>query len=240
MKRIAYVTDHHLDEAFPEQHGVDGWRNWKRVLEDISTQGITGIVIGGDIGEATARFFQSLAGYSWQLTPGNHDDYRQLKKYLPTQDGDRNNHFHIEEDASFRYLYLDTSSGALPEDQRYRLEEALDTEKQVIVFLHHPVLPVNTMVDKLYAQQNRETVKECLQQSKKPVTLFCGHYHMPDDQTAGKIRQFITPACSFQITPSAEEIIIDSSTFGYRIISFANGALETSLRLFEKESPRTN
>ena len=108
MKRLAYVTDLHLDEAFPAQHGVDAKQNWLRVLDDIRTENISHLVIGGDIGEASALpwFFSTLAGLSVQLTLGNHDQYAEVQKHvLLATNGPGELFYQTEDEAFSSFLY---------------------------------------------------------------------------------------------------------------------------------------
>jgi 3',5'-cyclic-AMP phosphodiesterase len=80
------------------------------------------------------------------------------------------------------------------------LRTELNTEKLVLLFLHHPVIAVDTPLDRLGAAlHDREQVKACLQECNKNVALFCGHYHMQDAVAEGVIRQLVTPAPSYQI-----------------------------------------
>jgi hypothetical protein len=167
---------------------------------------------------------------------GNHDSYNAVKPFLPTTAGDQGSLYWSEEDEAFRYLFLDTSPDHLSPAQLQWLRAAGETEKQLAVFLHHPVLAVNTRVDTLYPLQNRSAVKDCLLQSKKPVVLFCGHYHMPHEQTEGTLQQIITPACSFQIVDAADKLIINAGEFGYRVITFDQGRFETNLKFFKSDA----
>ena len=50
MKRIAFITDIHLDEDDPRKVGVDSYKNWELILKDVASRNIDGIVFGGDIG----------------------------------------------------------------------------------------------------------------------------------------------------------------------------------------------
>jgi hypothetical protein len=50
-KKIAYITDIHLDEQLPIDQGVDTRKNWEIILNDVSKKGIKEIIFGGDIGE---------------------------------------------------------------------------------------------------------------------------------------------------------------------------------------------
>lgn len=223
------------DEPFPVQHNVDAKRNWIELLTDLKKEGITSLVVGGDIGEASVHpwFFDTLKGFSFQLTLGNHDSYSDVVKQAPLTTLGSGEHYHADEDDAFKYIYLDSSSDSISRQQLQWLQEELKTEKNIALFIHHPVLPVDTKVDHKYPLQNREEVKACLIKSGREIAIFCGHYHLAHEQVVGRIRQFISPAASFQMLKSAEEIVIDGSRYGYCIIQFnRDGSVETEIKLF--------
>ena len=241
MRRIAYVTDLHFNEQFPARYKVDGKRNWLTTINDIQKEKISHIIIGGDIGDASAHpwFFNSLKAFSFQLTLGNHDHYNEVVKQTPLATSGNGEHYFFEEDEIFKYLFLDTSAESISQPQLQWLQAELITEKKVVLFLHHPVLPVATAVDQKYPLQNRADVMACLLKSGRAMTLFCGHYHLADEQTEGNIRQVISPAVSFQLPKSSSEVVVDGSAFGYRIIQFnRDGSLETSVKMFKSEAPQ--
>lgn len=102
-----------------------------------------------------------------------------------------------------------------------------------MLFVHHPVKGINTPIDRLFPLKNREKVKLILKNSSNVVTLFCCHYHMNDEIVEDKIRQIITQAASFQIAKSADELVIDNSKFGYRIIDIGIKNINPRLVNFE-------
>jgi Icc protein len=75
MKRIAYITDIHLNEDLDEKHQVDCNHQWELILQDVIARGINQIVFGGDIGAASAYpwFFETLKSYAIDFVLGNHD-----------------------------------------------------------------------------------------------------------------------------------------------------------------------
>ncbi|MHA7058185.1 metallophosphoesterase [Aquimarina sp. M1] len=83
IKRVAYITDIHLDEEFPKILGVDSRNNWKAILKDIDSKDITEIIYGGDIGKKSSNswFFDSLKKYNLSITLGNHDVFSEAIKY---------------------------------------------------------------------------------------------------------------------------------------------------------------
>lgn len=236
MKRIAYVTDLHLGEPFPDAQPGNAAASWQHLLEDIKKENITHLIIGGDIGETQHYlwFFETLKGFTVALTLGNHDQFDEVTKFFPGKAAGPGELYYREEDNLFTYLFLDSSSGSVSGEQLDWLSKQFGTTKQVLVFIHHPVLSTNTQMDKQYPLQNREAVKQCLLAGGKKITLFCGHYHMSDERSFDIIHQLITPAVSFQVEKIAERVVIDGSRFGYRIICLNEDSIDTTVKMFER------
>jgi 3',5'-cyclic-AMP phosphodiesterase len=233
MKRIAFITDVHLNEQFPIDNNVNSRKNLEMVLADISRQKITEIIFGGDIGEATAHdyFFEALKQFSLKLILGNHDKFDEVKKYFSVDDS-KNELYYKVEDENYLYLFLDTSLDEVSDNQLNWVQSELNN-KAIILFIHHPILPINTPVDKLYPLKNREQLTGILHKHKRNITVFCGHYHMNDEQEYENIKQFTTQSLSFQLVKNATEIEIDHKNFGYRIIEIGDDKIETQLINFE-------
>lgn len=235
-KTIAYITDIHLDESYLAEIGVDARTNWQHILADVKAKGIHSIIFGGDIGEmaANAWFFESLKEYDLQLTLGNHDTFAEVRKHVHKEAWkDKTEGYYSVEDSYFKYVFLDSSNNAISVTQRLWLQAETSTHKPLLLFVHHPFFPVDTPVDRTYPLQNREMLQQILQQRKAPATLFCGHYHMQDEQTIGAIKQYITPAASYQMVKEAAEIQTDNTWFGYRIIHLTENAVLSEVIRFE-------
>jgi 3',5'-cyclic-AMP phosphodiesterase len=234
MKRIAFLTDVHLDEQFPIDNNVNPAKNFEMVLADLSKQGITEIIFGGDIGEASAHnyFFNAIKHFSFKLILGNHDKYEQVKEHF-SDDFNKEELFYKVEEGNYLYLFLDTSLDEISNNQLQWLQSEFATNKKIILFIHHPVLSINTAVDKLYPLKNREQLRALLLSYEKNVTLFCGHYHMNDEQDLENIKQITTQALSFQLVKESDEIKVDTSNFGYRIIEIYEDKIETHLIHFK-------
>jgi 3',5'-cyclic-AMP phosphodiesterase len=231
---IAYITDIHLDETYVTQIGVDPRANWQRILDDVQARGIRSIIFGGDIGEPSAHawFFESLKGFNLQLTLGNHDTFAEVSKHFKRGEW-QEEAYYAYEDNEFKYLFLDTSANTISATQKKWLEGELTTPKHLLLFIHHPILAVDTPVDRAYPLQGREELQQHLLQRNAPTIIFCGHYHMLDEQTKGGIRQYITPAASYQIIKEATDIETNNSRFGYRIITLTGESVSTELITFE-------
>jgi 3',5'-cyclic AMP phosphodiesterase CpdA len=237
MKRIAFISDIHLNEQFPVDHGIDSKRNWERVLEDLKSKNIDDIIYGGDIGDHTAHqwFFETIKPFRLKLILGNHDHFQQVSNHFRAGN-DPDELYYQFEDTSHTYLFLDSSSGIISSKQLQWLTGELQTNKKILLFVHHPVIGINTPVDRLYPLKNREEVKLILKNSSNEVTLFCGHYHMNDEVIEDNIRQIITQASSYQIVKVADNLQIDHSRFGYRMIDVDSNHISTTCVNFESNT----
>ncbi len=235
MKTIAFITDIHLDEQLPIDNKVNPVKNFEIVLEDIKSRKINDVIYGGDIGEATAHkyFFEKLQNFSINLILGNHDKFEKVKEHF-IKDKDKEELYYKIEDEDYQYLFLDTSTNELSKIQLDWLQNELTEKKELILFIHHPILEIETPVDKIYPLKNREEIKTILLNFKNNVTLFCGHYHMNDELEFKNIKQYTTQAMSFQAKKNANEIQIDNSNFGYRIIEISKDKIETKLINFKQ------
>jgi 3',5'-cyclic-AMP phosphodiesterase len=253
-KVIAHVTDAHLGQKVlfgeeaalgkiaygnePEEHKD----NLKLVLEDLTKRGITEIIFGGDIGTTAANkwFFDLIGKYPFKLRMvlGNHDSFSEVcRHYSSDLFDDRSEMFYAYEDGYNKHIYLDSSSNAISNNQLLWLKQELNSEKNVLLFLHHPVLEINTPLDKAGAAlREREKLKNALLDSKKEIVIFCGHYHMNDEVVHRNIRQLSTPAVSYQISKTGTAITIDEQIFGYRLITIDNSEIHTDIVLLKKRA----
>ncbi|MGC6430925.1 MAG: metallophosphoesterase family protein [Jejuia sp.] len=233
MRKIAFITDTHFDEQFTLDALLDARKNWEIILDDLQSRKITELIIGGDIGNATSHkyFFESLKDYSFHLLLGNHDSFIKLSKFHNSKNTTEELYYSFE-DEYYRYIFLDTSSYKVSEKQLTWLTQELRTHKKILIFIHHPILEVKTIVDKNYPLKNRKQIKNILESIKKPVTVFCGHYHTNDEQIENNIRQIITQSASYQFEKNINHLNILNSEFGYRIIEIEQNNIRTKLVTF--------
>ena len=233
QKRIAHITDTHLDDPSALSRGIDPRKNLTDVLDAIAAHTIDEIVFTGDIGEPEALlwFFEKLEEYKpgFKLTLGNHDTFADAVVHFMHETEGVDELYYSQEDDFYKYLFLDSSSGTVSPAQLEWLSQHIATPKKIIAYIHHPILGVDTGVDAIYPLQNRYQVEQVLQQSRQQVTVFCGHYHMPDKRSSGKITQYITPAVSFQIKKFAPEIEVSTNLFAFRIITLTEHVVITQL-----------
>jgi 3',5'-cyclic-AMP phosphodiesterase len=230
MEKIAFVSDIHLEEQFPIENKVDSTSNWEKIIKDIKSRNIQKVIFGGDIGEPTAHrwFFETLKPFSVKLILGNHDNSDQISKYF-WEGYDSSELFYQLENDYYKFIFLDTSSDEISRRQMSWLQSELITPKKIVIFVHHPVFPIATPIEKMAPLKNREELKQILQNSSQEITLFCGHYHMNDEMTQDNISQITTQSSSFQLVKRDDEIKVDNSVFGYRIIDFTKENIFTEL-----------
>ncbi|HVG11372.1 MAG TPA: metallophosphoesterase [Flavisolibacter sp.] len=233
MKQVAFITDLHLNEPYPLGFEVTPEANLEVILQDLHRRNIGEIIFGGDIGDVSAHalLFERLAPYSLRVIPGNHDHIKDLARHFenyPTP----GQPYHSMEDEHFKQLFLDTSADRIDTQQLEWLTEQLQTAKNLILFLHHPVLPVNTTADKLFPLQNRDVLASLLLNQGREVNIFCGHYHMTDERSYQNINQFITLSSSFQLVKDASALEVDNTTFGYRLITLDGNKVSSEVITF--------
>ncbi len=237
-RKIAYITDIHLDEQFPKDHGVDAVQNWETILKDIDNKGIEEIIFGGDIGskESNKWFFSSLNKYKLLISLGNHDTYEETTKYFSVNEDIPNDElFYTSEDDYHKFIFLDTSSNGISPQQLDWLPNELNSTKKILLFIHHPVLAIPSEMDSIYPLKDRDKLKSVLLESGKEVSIFSGHYHFEDFHMDGNIKQYVTPSSSIQVEKIIGEVKFNPKVFGYRIIELESGNLNTQLVMFDKE-----
>jgi len=237
----AYITDSHLGQELQTGQGISyvsnpiaHTANLKRILDDVTARGIKEIVFGGDIGavEMNKYFFDTIAerGLSLWMVLGNHDTFAEVSKYFHEPAN------YSKEDDYFRYIILDTSDNKVDVDRMSWLQKKLRTNKEIILFVHHPVLPIHTPIENLGAAlKGREELKEILKSVPQKVTIFCGHYHMIDEVVDDNIHQYTSSAASYQIGKETADVVLDQHTFGYRIIDMEAGTITTEMVLFSTQ-----
>lgn len=249
-KAIAYVTDAHIGQRIVLGGKAESGKmhylsepeedkdNLELILEDIAERGITEVVFGGDIGtkDANKWLFNLMVkcGFKLRMVLGNHDTFSEVSEHYSSSDSDDELKYAYEE-GDFKYIYLDSSSNSIRDHQLSWLQQEMNTGKKVLLFLHHPVLEIDTPLDRAGAALNaREKIRAALMEAKRETVIFCGHYHMEDDAIDGNIRQLLTPAASYQIEKLSDEIAIGEQSFGYRLIEIDGSELSTEVVMFRK------
>ncbi|MEO9802438.1 MAG: metallophosphoesterase [Reichenbachiella sp.] len=236
--QTALITDLHAEEDFPLEYGVDAWKNWDILLKDIKKRNIKEIVFLGDIGSMNAhqRLFESMneLTFKYRLVLGNHDDFAEVTQTYQLEPISKKEAWYWSEESEvFKMIGLDTSTDAITQIQLDFLKREIQTGKDLILFIHHPVLQTNTIPQKEYPLEGADDIKEILLGHSGRVHIYCGHLHMDDVQTEANISQTITPASSLQLKKQSEKSEVDHIDFGYRILDFSNPILPSEVIWFK-------
>lgn len=235
MRRIAFITDTHLDEDYPAQHGVDARKNLQAILQDLAAKNIREIIFGGDIGAPSSNqwFFDRLKAFELKVVLGNHDQFSEASKHFhAVKSAGKDALYYTVEDKHFKQIFLDTSTERISEAQLNWFKQEIQTGKKLLIFIHHPVLETGTVVDKLYPLHGKQQLRYELLSIQNEATIFCGHCHTVDEQKQQNITQLMTLASSFQIDKNAADIKVDTGTYGYRILTLSGDNIQTEIITF--------
>ena len=223
------------DKMRYENEPAEHQSNLRIVLDDVARKGISEVIFGGDIGTAqsVAGFFELLAryGFATSVILGNHDTFAEVGKYWPHGAGGIDGKMCYARSAGYlKQLFLDTSDNSVGPAQLAWLARELEPACRVVLFIHHPVLDVHTPIERAGAAlRDREQLMALLTASACEIDVFCGHYHMDDERSEANVRQFVTPAVSYQIVKRAERIEVDTSEVAYRIIDIDGTDIRTEV-----------
>jgi 3',5'-cyclic-AMP phosphodiesterase len=240
---IAHLTDLHLDDFLARQSGVDTLANLNRLMGEIGKHDIDLLVVTGDLG--TEERFGELKAHladiavPWHIIPGNHDRVEELARG-GLIDPDRirgGEYYYSEEIRGLPFYFMDSRSENLgtAQLQWLRGKMASADERDIFLFIHHPVLDCGTAMDQRMALAGREKLAALLGETGRNVHLFCGHYHFNDYNEKGKIRQYVTPSNIMQIRGDGDKISIDSFDFGFRLIHIGEN-VQTEVIMLTPES----
>jgi len=252
---IAYFTDPHIGQKVAADADAAGSKmsytvnghehksNLDVVVSDITARGVTEAIFGGDVGtpQSNEWFFAQVKGKfaSFDLTLGNHDSIGRIAGHFDTGVSiAKDKYYHLRQSAHFDHVVLDTSSNAMDDAQLQWFAEVLgQSRRPLILFVHHPVLPVASSLDKSGASlQGRLELQRLLLESRRRIDIFCGHYHMSDLAKIDGVTQHLTFAVSYQIEKNALQLTLNHSAFGYRLITLDGDEVATDTILFNAQA----
>ncbi len=240
MKKLAHITDLHIDDFLAREFKIDARNNFENTLRLAHSRGISDVILTGDLGapEAHDWIFETIRSYGFDvhLALGNHDDRSGFQKFdfiktLMNEDG---LFFSLFIDGlEYKSIFLDSSSEEIGEKQlEWLRHQVTGSNEPLLVFIHHPILDCgNTIIDRLYPLRNRDTVRQVLIDAKRQISIFCGHCHYrnPEEIREGELRQFLTPSTVGQIQQTGEEIVPDNGYIAYREIWIQDKQLYTQV-----------
>lgn len=244
--RIIQITDLHLPAAGEDSAGIDSWKNLDLILKEAATYTPDLLVFTGDfcLNQSHAVIFQKFAerlnnlDMSMRFIPGNHDAPEHLQKFVIEKRGE-SNFYPREQRENYTFLYLNSSNAHLPEEEYEVLKKAcaVDSRIPLLVFMHHPPVKIGVPhMDRKYAFAEAEKFKNAVSKAKRPVHIFCGHYH---NQRTVFCENFIihsSPSTSFQVEDRTEGYAVMGYEAGMRVIDLFHSELRTFIRYISSDS----
>lgn len=242
--RIIQLTDLHIGREGQPAGNVDVRKNFTFLLSEVVNQQPDMLVLTGDLCLSTGdpdvytwiRHQLENLPFPWYAIPGNHDESVLLAKGLGCAD------LLVDQDLFYKLevpthllLFMDSSRGMVSPNQLTWLKETLrSSKKPVLLFIHHPVVPVHMpFMEQRYYLKNRDQVEHILIGYPFPVHLFCGHYHILRHSQKLNIHQYLTSSTYFQLDSFAPVFKIAHYRIGLRIIDFSADHLETQVLEYE-------
>ena len=197
---------------------------------------ITGDLIQDDSAAAYQRFRDMLLPLRMRMhcVPGNHD-VRDLM--LPVCSRPPFSYCAMEEVGEWMLMGIDScihgeAGGKVARSELERLTKTINatTARHVMVFLHHPPVPLGSAWLDTVGLKNGDQLLDTLQESGRVRMLLFGHVHQPYDAEHGGIRVVGTPSTCRQFEPGSDDFAVDDRPPAYRHIElFQDGSIETRL-----------
>jgi len=224
MKKIAQITDLHVDDYLAKGFQIDARKNFENALNLAQGRGISAVILTGDLGasESSDWLFELVRGhgFDFQIILGNHDhlaDFQHLDflKPLVKEDG----LYFSKMIENVECIFLDSSAAEIGKTQLDWLRQISKSKDPLFIFIHHPILDCgDTIADRLFPLKNRDEVRQVLVETGRDVSIFCGHYHYRNavETRESNLHQFLTPSIFGQIKQYGEEIEPDGGYIAYR------------------------
>lgn len=198
---------------------------------------VTGDIIQDDSEAAYDRFRDLLLPLKLRVhcVPGNHD-IRKLMKAVCVRPPF--SYCAWEEIDEWLLVGLDscvngTAGGEVSREELDRLGNIVMSSgaRHVLVYLHHPPIPMGSKWLDSVGLANGDEVLECLRTLGRVRALTFGHVHQEYDDVYEDIRILATPSTCAQFKPGSDEFAIDDKSPAYRRVELhPDGAVTTELQ----------
>lgn len=244
--RILQLTDMHLfGDPKTNLIGFNPYHSLQQVMFSVADSIIKKppslLALTGDISQdyslasykAAKEVFRNFP-YQIAATMGNHDHQSTFTDFFgdPTQDS--NKLFTLN---NWSILFLNSNwpghvGGQLAQTELDFLRKALTAlrKQHIIIFLHHPVLPVGShWLDKIMTN-NAAQFLEIIDQHHNIKAVICGHTHQETNILRLGVTYLSTPAISWQFAVQSYNFKLDTLMPGYRLIDLhEDGTFQTEV-----------
>ncbi len=241
--RVLHLTDLHLfADGESELRGTNTDRSLGRVLRHVADSPwhadstlVTGDLIQDDTRAAYERCRDKLAHLPAPITvcPGNHDVPSLMEAVFDDQPFQLGGQVDV---GNWRIVSLSTwveksAGGRLSDAELQRLADAVDTDRYVLVALHHPTVDLGSRWLDALKLANRDSFDEIIKSAPSVRCVLFGHAHQAYDATSDKVRYLCTPSTCRQFLPGSDAFATDEQPPAYRRLELqANGELSTSVQ----------
>lgn len=167
-------------------------------------------------------------------TMGNHDYPPTFTEFFGNPEQDINKLFTID---NWHILLLNSHwpehvGGQLAQIELDFLRRVLATslKQHIMIFLHHPVLPVGSHWLDNIMTSNAAQFLEIIDQYQNIKAVICGHIHQKTNISRRGVSYLSTPATSWQFAVGSYDFKLDTLMPGYRWIDlYKDGTFQTEV-----------
>jgi len=240
--KILQISDMHLF-ASPDQElvGVNTEESFLAVLELAKQESWPPdlIFLTGDLSQdgseaSYCRLIKHLSSLNipCYVLPGNHDTPDKLNHLFGTGSVLYQPIVHHKQ---WLFSFLDSETpgsegGTLKEAEVSQLRQEIERHpnKNVLICLHHQLIPVGSEWLDTMAVANPDTLLEVIRTHTNIAGLIHGHVHQDFEGTVEGRPIYATPSTCFQFTAKSKEFAVDNIAPGYRWLRLSpDGAIQT-------------
>lgn len=244
--RVLQITDMHL-VGDPNQNflGINPYNHFVAIIENAAqhkkADAANLLLLTGDISQdfSVASYKHALTmaeqlNIPYETIAGNHDDPNLLEHIMYPQQNNKQKSLTYD---TWQIILLNSHwpqhiSGRLNEQEMAFLQQELDKNrtKNIVIFLHHHVLPLDASWLDRYILMDAERLLSILAQQHNVKAVFSGHVHQEMQKLYQNIMFYTTPAVAWQFTPHSPQFRLDTTMPGYRIIDLqSDGTYDTKI-----------
>lgn len=243
---LLQITDQHLFcNTKTDFLGINTYHSFRAVIElmkkEIERQKPRLVIFTGDISQdGSSEPYQYVAAAMRQLAcdvawiPGNHDNLLYATPISEITSWPLKKSFSL---GDWQIILLNSHwskhiEGRLSADELWFLDQTLHSarEKQVIIFIHHHVVPIKCQWLDSTMLANAEEMLSILDSHKNIKAVFSGHIHQDNIQLRHQIQFISAPSTCIQFKKQTDHFMLDSVMPGFRRIELhADGILSTGV-----------
>ena len=247
--RVLQLSDLHLFQdqaAIMPGIGINTYDSLQHVMrlvdESVQQQTPSLMAITGDVSQdhsvasyqLTKQIFRHLT-FPIIATMGNHDDYAMFTQALNDPKDSAQKIVYL---GNWMILFVNSNwppyhvPGKLDDNELVFLNTALTagSDKHVIIFMHHHILPVHSAwIDKIGVTNAAEFLS-IIDQHHNIKAVVCGHVHQESYRERNQVQYYSTPSTSWQFLSNSDGYQLGSLMPGFRWLDlYEDGTFTTGV-----------